>query len=81
MANLLTDRNLRRMIESNNRGWVQIKELLKFNRLRTIITSSLEPTLSLPQIEQIIERAVKDSTRVKVMKGEIKLKKHFNWER
>ena len=81
MANLVTDKVLRRMIESNNRGWVEIKDLLKFNRLRKIIKSSFEGTVSARQIEQIVGMALKDSNRVKVMKGQIKLKKHFNWDR
>ena len=81
MANLVTDKALRRMIESNNRGWVEIKDLLKFNRLRKLIESSFEGTVSPKQIEQIVGMALKDSNKVKVMKGQIKLKKHFNWDR
>lgn len=81
MANLVTDKPLRRMIESNNRGWVKIKDLLKFNRLRSLVTSFFEQTASLGQIEHIIEMVLKDSTRVKVGKGQIKLKRHYNWAR
>ena len=81
MANLVTYKALRRMIESNNRGWVEIKDLLKFNRLRKLIESSFEGTVSPKQIEQIVGMALKDSNKVKVMKGQIKLKKHFNWDR
>jgi hypothetical protein len=37
MANLATDALLKKMIDSNHRGWVKIKDLAKFNRLRMLI--------------------------------------------
>ncbi len=81
MANLVTDKALRRMIESNNRGWVEIKDLLKFNRLRKIVEFSFERVVSARQIEQIVGVVLKDQNMVKVTKGQIKLKRHFNWDR
>jgi hypothetical protein len=81
MANLATDRLLKRLINSDRRGWVRVAELIRFNRLRSLVARAFQKWPSLNEIEHLVGMAVEDSHRVKASKGRVKLRKRLVWDR
>lgn len=81
MANLATDKVLKRLIEADHRGWVKISDLMQFNRLRLLVTRAFQKYASPKEIEHLIAISVQDSDKVKAVKDKIKLKRHLVWER
>lgn len=81
MANLVTDRFLKRLIESDRRGWVSISELLNFPCLRLLLLRAFQKPASLNEIEHLVGMAVAASERVQADKGRVKLRQRMVWER
>ena len=81
MANLVTDKYLVGLIQKDRRGWVKIRDLLRFNRLRQITERLFERGLNFAQIEHFVAHALRDSVRLKVADDKVKLSQRFVLEK
>ena len=79
MANLATDKFLKRLVEADRRGWVHIRELAPFPRIQSLIMRAFQKQPSDNEIEHLVSMALEHSDKVQTDKGRIKLRKSMVW--
>lgn len=80
-VNLTTDKYMLSTMQRSIDGSISVQELLQFKRVREMLLSCFEFELTWAETEDLLEVALRDSSKLVMSDGQIKPKRRFNWQR